>query len=229
MATKLDQVVPFGRSLWEYELIFSLTEEDLTKRILSCADGPASFNAELKQQGVTVTSVDPLYQFSGPEIAQRFEDCYEQVFSQIRNTVDDFSWIYHRDPDDLLKNRRRALQSFVQDYEQGRKEARYIIASLPDLPFPDISFDLALCSHFLFLYTDHFTLEFHLRSIEEMLRVAGEVRIFPLLTLSGDYSPYLGAVSDHLCKQGYIVIIEPVAYELQKGGNEMMRIVKAGV
>jgi ubiquinone/menaquinone biosynthesis C-methylase UbiE len=126
----------------------------------------------------------------------------------------------------LLSNRRHTLQRFLQDYEQGRQQGRYIAATLPDLPFADQSFDLALCSHLLFLYTDYFTLDFHIDSITELLRVAGEVRIFPLLTLDGDYSIYVDGVSDEFYKQGYVVIIEPVAYEFQKGGNEMMRIVR---
>lgn len=46
MAMQLDQVVPFGRSFDEYVKMFSLSEADLQKSILSAAAGPASFNAE---------------------------------------------------------------------------------------------------------------------------------------------------------------------------------------
>ena len=61
---KLEQVVPWGRSLAEYRAMFTLSEEDLQKRILGCGDGPASFNAEMTASGKpTVTSVDPLYAF----------------------------------------------------------------------------------------------------------------------------------------------------------------------
>ena len=54
---------------------------------------------------------------------------------------------------------------------------------LPTLPFADRSFDLALSSHFLFLYTEQFDESFHRSSIVEMCRVADEVRVFPLLAL----------------------------------------------
>ena len=47
----LEKVVPWGRSFAEYIRMFSLTEEDLEKRILGCGDGPASFNAELTKKG----------------------------------------------------------------------------------------------------------------------------------------------------------------------------------
>lgn len=224
MTVKLDQVVPFGRSLDEYRLMFGLTQTDLSKRILGCADGPASFNAELYSRGINITSIDPLYRYAGAEIAQRFEDCFETVFSQVRETTDHFQWDYHRDPDDLLSNRRRALELFARDFEQGREEGRYLVAALPDLPFTGNSFDLALCSHFLFLYTEHFSLEFHIQSVKELLRVAGEARIFPVLTLAGDRSPYLEPMRDYFNTSGCVAHIVQVEYELQKGGNEMLQI-----
>ena len=68
MAMQLDQVVPFGRSFDEYVSMFSLSDRDLQKTILSVADGPASFNAEGTQQGCQIQSVDPLYAFKGEEI-----------------------------------------------------------------------------------------------------------------------------------------------------------------
>ncbi|MEL6930893.1 MAG: SAM-dependent methyltransferase, partial [Cyanobacteria bacterium J06600_6] len=46
MAMQLDRVVPFGRSLEEYKLMFDLSTEDLQQQILGVGDGPASFNAE---------------------------------------------------------------------------------------------------------------------------------------------------------------------------------------
>ena len=41
----LDQVVPWGRSFDEYRRMFALTDADLSRVILGCGDGPASFNA----------------------------------------------------------------------------------------------------------------------------------------------------------------------------------------
>jgi hypothetical protein len=61
----LDQVVPFGQSLDEYRLMFSLSEEDVAKAIIGIADGPASFNAGMHALGKRVVSVEPLYVFSG--------------------------------------------------------------------------------------------------------------------------------------------------------------------
>ena len=60
-----------------------------------------------------------------------------------------------------------------------------------------------------------------------MLRVAREVRIFPLLTLMRERSPHIEAVQRTLVSDGYSVEIYPVVYELYKGGNEMMVIRKS--
>ncbi len=47
MGLKLENVVPWGRSLAEYICMFDLCPSDLQGYILDCGGGPASFNAEL--------------------------------------------------------------------------------------------------------------------------------------------------------------------------------------
>lgn len=119
------------------------------------------------------------------------------------------------------------LRRFVADYEIGRAEGRYIVGELPILDFEDKEFHLALCSHFLFLYSDRYSYEFHLASVLEMLRVASEVRIFPLLTLMLERSPYVQPLVENLKSEGFVASVEKVGYELQRGGNEILRIQKA--
>ena len=72
MAMKLEQVVPFGRSIGEYQAMFDLSQDDLRKNILGVGDGPASFNAEMTKLGYRVVSIDPLYSFTGQEIERQF-------------------------------------------------------------------------------------------------------------------------------------------------------------
>jgi hypothetical protein len=85
-------------------------------------------------------------------------------------------------------------------------------------------FDLALSSHFLFLYSEHLDYEFHLKSILEMLRVAREVRIFPLLTLKNERSPYVERIMEELDRLGYDSQVIKTDYEFQRGADEMLRI-----
>lgn len=224
MAMKLEKVIPFGRSLDEYVKMFNLSDEDLAKRILGIADGPASFNAEATNRGSTVISVDPLYQFEGSEILERFNTVVDDVIDQVRATPDDWVWSYHTSADDLRNNRVNVIHTFIADYEMGKQQGRYQLGELPSLSFRDYEFDLALCSHFLFLYSDHYDLKFHWNSIQELLRISQEVRIFPLMTLMLKRSPHLPAIIQQLHDEGYDVFIEKVEYELQRGGNEMLVI-----
>lgn len=90
--------------------------------------------------------------------------------------------------------------------------------------FADREFDLAICSHLLFLYSEQLSADFHLAAIKELCRVADEVRVFPLLELGARTSRHLQAVADGLTAGGYSVAIVPVPYEFQRGGNQMMKI-----
>jgi hypothetical protein len=221
---KLSEIIPWGRSFDEYRLMFGMSERDLTGRILGCGDGPASFNAEATALGHSVTSFDPIYSFSMEEIRRRAEDSHETVISQLRSIQDGFVWNYFLDPDDLGRARLAAMNCFLEDFEKGKADGRYVTASLPSLPFEDGQFDLALCSHLLFLYSDQLDFDFHRASIEELLRVASEVRIFPLLILDRRPSPHLDRLVSYLAEKGWRTEVLPVPYEFQRGGNRMMRI-----
>ena len=117
-----------------------------------------------------------------------------------------------------------AMETFLADFDAGKKDGRYIAGELPSLPFESGKFDIALSSHFLFLYSTHLSAEFHLHALQEMLRVSREVRVFPLLTLDGASSPHLHFVSEHLASDGFGVEVKRVPYEFQRGGNEMLVI-----
>ena len=225
---KISGLVPFGRSFDEYRRIFGLEESAGSRKILGVADGPASFNAEAASSGWNVTSVDPIYRFRGEEIRGRFEAIVDEVIEQVRAIPDDWVWSYHLSPDDLRERRTAVLRRFREDYEQGRRESRYVDASLPRLPFTDDEFDLALCSHFLFLYAAHLDTPFHLESMRELLRVAPEVRVFPLVDLEANRSVHVDAVDASLRAAGYSVHVEKVDYEFQRGGDEMLVVTREG-
>ncbi|PZO56931.1 MAG: SAM-dependent methyltransferase [Phormidesmis priestleyi] len=227
MAMKLEQVVPFGRSFDEYVKMFSLSEADLQKSILSVADGPASFNAEGTERGYQIQSIDPLYGFSGKEIRDRFYAVLDGIITQIKATPNDWVWGYHASAEALKTHRIEVTERFYADYEVGKIAGRYRVGELPTLTDPDDRYELSLSSHFLFLYSDQLDAAFHLAAIDEMLRVSPEVRIFPLLTLAQEKSPYLEQAIAHLKASGHQCQIEKVGYELQPGGNEMLRICRS--
>jgi len=224
MAFTLDKVVPWGRSFDEYVAMFDLSDDDLNQRILGCGDGPAAFNAVLTRRGGRVVSIDPVYAFDRGQISSRIAETYDTVLSQLRQNRDDYVWTSIASVEALGSIRMAAMETFLADFEAGKHAGRYIEGELPVLPFGDNSFDIALSSHFLFLYSDHLSVEFHLQALLEMLRVAREVRVFPLLALDGKPSSYMDDVLKHLHQNGFDTAIRAVSYEFQLGGKKMLVI-----
>ena len=225
MGMKLDSVVPWGRSYEEYVRMFSLSEEDIRKPILGCGDGPASFNSSLTKLGGQVVSCDPIYEFTAQEIKSRIDETYESVIAQMRLNEDGYLWNTIKSVEVLGQLRMRSMDLFLEDYDTGKLDGRYLALELPnELPFRDNQFELALVSHFLLLYSQHLSYDFHLKSINEVMRVAKELRIFPVLTLDGKRSPFLEKLIDHFNGRGFFVEVVKVNYEFQIGGNEMLVI-----
>ena len=227
MSYTLESVAPLGRSYDEYVRMFSLSASDLSGRILGCADGLASFNAVHTGRGGRVVSIDPLYDFPAPVISARTDETFPETMRQMKLNASEFLWDRIGTVEDLAALRMRAMTTFLEDYPQGKSEGRYLAGGLPNLPFSDMAFDLALCSHFLFLYSEQFSRSFHVRSIRELCRVAAEVRIFPLLELGSRTSRHLEATVNDLREMGYRCSIELVPYEFQRGGNSMLRVAQA--
>lgn len=220
----LGKVVPWGRSFDEYRRMFALTETDLGSRIVGCGDGPASFNADATRRGSTVVSCDPIYRYDVDQLREQIAATSDEMLQQTRQNATEFVWDAIRSVEELGQVRMSAMNDFLDDYPAGRRSGRYVEAELPNLPFSDSSFDLALCSHFLFLYTTQLGESFHRLAVQEMCRVAKEVRIFPLLALGAVPSPLVALVTDELRGRGFDVSIERVPYEFQRGGNHMMRV-----
>ncbi|NOT85462.1 MAG: SAM-dependent methyltransferase [Methylococcaceae bacterium] len=224
MGFKLTEIVPWGRSYTEYVDMFALTKTDVTKKILGCGDGPASFNALLTKTGGKVISVDPLYEFSQDAIAVRIKETFAVVIEQVRLNQQEFVWNKITSVEALGNIRLSAMEAFLADYPEGVKAGRYQQMRLPVLAFPEQYFALALCSHLLFLYSEQLSESFHLAAIKELCRVSAEVRIFPLLELDGQLSRHLPAVLQQLTADGYLTQLSTVAYEFQKGGNQMLMV-----
>ena len=66
-------------------------------------------------------------------------------------------------------------------------------------------------------------LDFHIKSINEMLRICKEIRIFPLLNLNADRTEMIDGIFEYY-NSDFELNISKVDYEFQKNGNEMMII-----
>lgn len=225
MAFRLDSVVPWGRNLEEYQLMFRLDEKDMSKKIAGFGDGPACFNCEATNRGGHIVSFDPIYQCSKEEIEERIKEVRNTVMQQMRENMDNYVWTQIKDLDELEHIRMSAMQKFLSDYEQGKKEGRYVFHELPvRLPYEAESFDIGLSSHFLLMYTA-LGYDFHIQSITEMLRVCKEVRIFPVVDLDANKTNLIKDVIDYFRKD-YNISIVATDYEFQKGDNQLLIIRK---
>ena len=206
--------------------MFRLTGQDLSGGVLDCGGGPASFTAEVTAAGFRAVCADPIYACPASDIRARFEQAAGSILAQVQATPDDWTWTFHRNPDDLLAYRRAVLDAFLADYETGLREGRYVAGELPSLPFPAGSFGVAVCSHLLFLWSDLLSTDFHIRSVRELCRVAREVRVFPLLSLNRKPSAHLDGVRSAVETDGWASEVVGVDYELQRGANQMLRVFK---
>jgi hypothetical protein len=223
MAFELKNVVPWGRTLEEYIKIFKLTDSDLNSKIISLGDGPASFNSEMTLINKKVVSLDPIYQFTKAELKQRIEETKETVMEQMRTNQEKFVWKSIKNVDELEQIRMGAMSNFVNDFELGKEQQRYVYHELPNsTKYDTLEFDLGLSSHFLILYSQ-LGLDFHIQSITEMLRICKEIRIFPILNLNATKSEVLEGIITHF-KSDFDVTIASSDYEFQKNGNQMLVI-----
>jgi len=206
--------------------MFDFDPQDFDGEVLDCAAGPASFNAEATHKGYRVTSCDPLYRFTTDEIANRIDETYETVVTGAKVNQERYVWQEISSPERLGEIRMAAMRRFLKDFPAGLRTRRYLTDKLPALRFDDGEFDLALSSHFLFTYSEQLSADFHVAAIEEMCRVAGEARIFPLLNYDGQPSRLLRPVVSELQARGYRVETGRVSYEFQKGGNRLLSVIR---
>ncbi len=226
MPFTLSSVVPWGRNIEEYISMFRLTGGDMEKQIAGFGDGPASFNAQATAQGFSVTSFDIIYRFSKDEIERRIEETRSVVMRQTRENMDNYVWTNIKTPEELETTRMSAMRLFLDDYERGRREGRYIFHEFPNrLDVSDNTFDIGLSSHFLMMYTS-LGYDFHVKTITEMMRVCREVRIFPIVDLDANKTALIADVIDYF-KNVYSVEILDTDYKFQKGENKMLRISQA--
>ena len=198
----LEDLVPWGRQLNEYTRIFQLTFEHLRRRILGCADGPSSFNAEMTRRGGSVISCDPLYAFSYAEIEARARETNRELVEKLRRNPTGYDWNYFADWEAVSRVRIEAVSMFLADFEDGKAQGRYLPAALPHLPFADGAFDLALCSFLFFLRPERHSISFHVDGLSELVRVAREVRVFPILQVDGRLPEYAKDITNRCAPRG---------------------------
>lgn len=192
-AMQFDSVVFYGRLGEQALRMFHLAEELPRWRgasLLDCPGGPGSLAARLRREGCEVTAVDPLYALEPAELERRaLADLDHTMAVQASSPTlrSDF------DLEACRLEHLEALQEFLAD--RRAHPDRYLAAALPELPFPDRSFDLVLSGHLLFSYAPladgglmagaGLDLAWHRCALEELCRVSRrEVRLYPAHTIA---------------------------------------------
>ena len=222
----LERIVFIGRTFEEYLDLFSLSKNELQgKKILDCPAGACSFTAIGNQSGFEVTACDIAYNHLGKDLKNKGLQDIEHTMKHMQMAKENYKWDYFGDVAGLKKHRLNALQDCTDDMEKFNE--RYIPVTLPSLPFANEEFDLLLSAHFLFMYADRLDFEFHLQTLNELLRVTKEeVRIFPLVDLEGKRYEHLDQIISYLLSNGCTVEEVTVPYEFQINANSMLKIKK---
>lgn len=213
-----------ARSLAEYRGMFALTDDDLRGSILDCPGGCAGFAAEATALGARVIAVDPEYTNDTATLRANGIHHIERGMAYHRDHPDEYVWTFFQDPEHYAEVRKAAVERFAAD--RTAHPDRYVTALLPDLPFGDHEFDLALTSHLLFSYLDRLDEDFHLAAITELLRVAREARIFPLAPMGSESYTGLPKFLERLHEHGFDAEVRPVDYEFQRGCTDMLVIAR---
>ena len=224
MGIQLSGVVPWGRNIDEYREMFLLTDSDMKKKIAGFGDGPASFNCQASETGADVTSFDPIYQYSEKQLRERIDEVKTEILRQMAENSDNYVWDRIKNIDELERIRMTAMEMFLNDFEKGRAEGRYIFHTLPErLPYDDGTFDIGLSSHFLLMYTE-LGYDFHIKAISEMLRICREIRIFPVCDLNSRKSELTERVIGYFKDNGFTADFLKTSYEFQKNADKMLRL-----
>ncbi|WP_127532505.1 class I SAM-dependent methyltransferase [Paenibacillus kobensis] len=211
----------------EYVRMFTLNGSLEGKSILDIAGGAASFTADCRSRGIDARAVDPRYGLDTEAVLADARQEIETSTDKIRAIAHRFDFSYYGNVDLHREGRLRSFARFAEDFTSPDKEERYIAGSLPALPFADGSFDLVLCSHFLFLYADQFGPEFHEQAVLEMIRLCrpgGEVRIYPLKSLQWEPYPHMEALFASIRKAGAAPFLAKSELPFIPGSSEMLVI-----
>lgn len=201
--------------------MFDLAEADLGRGpILDCPGGGSSFAAEARALGADVVSVDPIYAVAPEELAARALADTDRANEFIQTNIERYVWRFVQSHDHWLELRRGGARRFAADIVAHPDH--YVAAELPELPFADGSFDLALSSHLLFTYADRLDFDFHVAAFLELVRVAREVRAYPLVDYGANRYPELEQLRERLALDEVESDVRRVSYEFQRGADAML-------
>jgi len=205
----------------DYIAMFDLDPTMLSRKIIEFPGCFSSFNATALQKNEHVTSLDPLYDLETPMLTNLIQQQAKLWETHVEMTTgnDDA----HLIAKEKYNRFQEASSIFLNDYSLDSEHKRYVAWDTENkLPFNEHSFQLALCSHWLF--KQKYSLQQVIDFIDGLCRVAGEVRIFPLLTEKFEAPDYLGHLLANFQTRGYQISCKAIDFDKHEEGSAMLCI-----
>jgi hypothetical protein len=195
-----------SRSMADYCSLFAIPSANLSAMgsFLDVAAGASSFTGEVTAAGGRAIAVDPTYSDGAHE-------AYRRALQNISNSSAWFASHAALINRDSIGTDKQFAERMRLNAERFRADAathsqRYVAGALPSLPFEAASFDVVLCSNFLFAYDEYGGLDEHLEALLELLRVARKtVRIHPLLSRDAVRPAYYQQLLKEVVRHGAVV------------------------
>jgi hypothetical protein len=222
---ELNRVVLLGRTLDEYQRAFGLElEEWRGKAILDVAAGVSSFTAESRGLGFNVTAFDRIYSATAIDIRAHCEHDLEEVTREIGQKPV-YKWEFYKTPLGMRDYRARAYQTFLKDFTTHPDH--YVAGELPQTPFGDRQFDLTLVSYLIFVYEDQLGYDFHIQTIQELMRVTTrEIRVYPIVTFEAQPSTALRKIREDPAFGAWNFDIVATDFEFLRNSNCYLKITR---
>lgn len=206
----------------DYLQMFNLDTVDLEKKILDFPGGISSFNAQAHADHQQVISIDSIYkadfstmqQDADAMLAKREQDMSAQQQEYLQSQID---------IKEIFTTWRQTVARFLQDYPSGYEQGRYVHIGSTTWPFQPHQFDIALCSDLNLYELDNLNLSL-LDIIKQLVRISKEIRIFPLLSASGNIATDWGPVMLWLQEHNFGQEIKQIDFQQLCGSNAMLRI-----
>lgn len=221
----MKQPVFWGHTAADYQKMFDL--DAFPNRTLEFASGISTLNLE-HAQPAKVQSLDPRFVLDADTLKCKAELIFHDMKDCIEHYSNRYDFKAYGGLEAFMQTRYDGMQRFFMDYKAGLAEGRYRAINALQLPYDDFYFDLALSSHYFFAGLAEQDLAFHIHMLQELARVAKEVRIFPLIHSDGSMPPELGPVLLALQQAGYGAEVRSISDPIEPEGNAMLRVWRLG-
>lgn len=205
-------------NLADYRHIFALNGPDFQKKMLIYPSGISSVNAELHALGHSVTSIDPLYRLSFKEMSDYVQKVLKENKVYLRQNLNILSAPNEAAAESVLAAWQKSAEQFLADYEEGKKQGRYRAQDCPDAHSNGQSFELLLCSDFLF---NAIAQNAPQKILNTLCASAAEVRIFPI---EKSASSEIGPILLSFQQRNFGIELRSVSFPQRHNGHAMLRI-----